>query len=94
MPEARPFRYVVDSVEENVAALEGDGGLLHLPLALLPTGVREGDVLAVSRAEDGDGGCTLRVRIDRAGTAEALRRSRVQLDALPPQADPGGDIVL
>lgn len=94
MPEARPLRYVVDSVEENVAALEGGGRLLHLPLALLPTGVREGDVLAVFRSEEGDGGCTLRVRIDRAATGDALRRSRAQLDALPPQADPGGDIVL
>lgn len=94
MPQPPPLRYVVDAIEEDVAAVEADGRLLHLPLALLPRGVREGDVLAVTRSDDGDGGCVLRLRLDGAATDRALRRSRAQLDALPPQADPGGDIVL
>ena len=89
-----PHRFVIDSIEEGMAALEADGGLLHLPLALLPRGAREGDVLTVAREDADDGGCVLRLRIDAAATGEALRRSREQLAALPPQNDPGGDIVL
>ena len=86
-------RWTVDAIEEGVAALEADGKLLHLPLALLPTGVREGDMLAVERAEQVDGS-TLRIRIDRAATEAALQRSRDQLRAMRPANDPGGDIVL
>lgn len=94
MPGPHPLRYVVDAVEEDTAALEADGRLLHLPLALLPRGVREGDLLAIARTEEEDGGCVLRLRIDRPATEAALGRSRAQLDALPPQQDPGGDIAL
>lgn len=85
--------YVVDSIEEGVAALEGESGLLHLPLAQLPAGVREGQVLAVLRVPSG-AGHELRIRIDPAATEAALARSRAQLGALPRQNDPGGDIVL
>lgn len=85
--------WTVDAIEEGIAALERDGTLLHLPLALLPAGVREGDVLAVDREEEVDA-CTLRIRIDRAGTQAALQRSRDQLRSVRPANDPGGDIVL
>lgn len=85
--------WTVDAVEEGIAALEANGTLLHLPLALLPTGVREGDVLAVEREEQVDAS-TLRIRIDRAATEAALRRSRDQLRSMRAANDPGGDIVL
>ena len=85
--------WTVAAIEEDIAALEADGKLLHLPMALLPTGVREGDVLAVDRLEQVDES-TLRIRIDRAATEAALRRSRDQLRAMRPANDPGGDIVL
>lgn len=86
-------RWVVDSLEEGVAAVhQDDGRLVHVPAWILPAGTREGDVLAVEPAF-AEGACTLRITLDRAATDDALRRSREQLArALPP--DPGGDIVL
>jgi hypothetical protein len=87
------FTWTVDAIEEGVAALQAGGKLLHLPLALLPTGVREGDVLAVERTEQADES-TLRIQIDRTATEAALRRSRDQLRAMRPANDPGGDIIL
>jgi hypothetical protein len=85
--------WTIDAIEEGIVALEADGKLLHLPLALLPAGVREGDVLVVDREEQADAS-TLRIRIDRAATEVALQRSRDQLRAVRPANDPGGDIVL
>jgi hypothetical protein len=86
--------WIVDEVEEGVAAVEEDGArVLHVPLWLLPDGVREGDVLSVARSPGEDGAVSLRVAIDRAATGEALRRSREQLGRLA-RNDPGGDIVL
>lgn len=85
--------WTVDAVEEGIAALEADGRLIHLPVALLPAGVREGDVLSAERSEDANGS-VLRIRVDRAATEAALQRSRAQLNAMRPANDPGGDIVL
>jgi hypothetical protein len=85
--------WVVDAIEEGMAALESDGRLLHLPVAVLPAGVREGDVLAVEWSAESDG-CVLRIRPDRAATEAALQRSRDQLRAMRPANEPGGDIVL
>jgi hypothetical protein len=85
--------WTIDGIEEGIVALEADGKLLHLPLALLPAGVREGDVLIVDREEQVDASA-LRIRIDRAATEAALQRSRDQLAAVRPVNDPGGDIVL
>jgi hypothetical protein len=85
--------WTVDAIEEGIAALEAEGTLLHLPLALLPAGVREGDVLTVERTADAEG-CILHIRPDRAATEAARQRSRDQLAAMRPANDPGGDIVL
>ena len=72
-------RWVVDSVEEGVASVEEDGArMLRVPAWILPAGAREGDVLSVAHAAEGDA-ATLRITIDRAATEEALRRSREQL---------------
>lgn len=85
--------WVVDSIEEGVAAVHEDGErLLHVPAWILPAGVKEGDVLAVTRAAEG-GAATLRLALDPAATEAALRRSREQLGRLS-RNDPGGDIVL
>lgn len=86
--------WTVDSIEEGMAAVEEDGGrILHLPLWLLPDGVREGEVVAVTR-EETPGGVVLTVAVDREATERALRRSRAQVEGTPPGHDPGGDIVL
>ncbi|HEX7243318.1 MAG TPA: DUF3006 domain-containing protein [Longimicrobiaceae bacterium] len=87
--------WTVDSIEEGIASLEEDGGrMLRLPLWLLPEGVREGEVVAVSRSEDGDGGVVLTLSVDHDATERELRLSREQLARTPPGNDPGGDIVL
>jgi|GEM_PF-283399 hypothetical protein len=89
--EAR--RWVVDSIEEGVAAVEEDGArMLHVPGWLLPAGAREGDVLRVSRRDEG-AASSLRIEVDRGATDEALGRSREQVSRLS-KNDPGGDIVL
>lgn len=86
-------RWVVDSIEEGVAAVhQDDGGLVRLPVWILPAGAGEGDVLAVEHSA-ADGASSLRITIDRAATADALRRSREQVQRRAPH-DPGGDIVL
>jgi uncharacterized protein GlcG (DUF336 family) len=85
--------WTVDSIEEGIAAVEDESGvLLHLPASLLPDGVREGDVVTVERTS-GAASSTLRLSIDRAATDAALRASRDQLTRLE-QDDPGGDIQL
>jgi len=85
--------WVVDSIEEGVATVEEDGArMLYVPGWLLPAGAREGDVLRVSRRDEG-GASSLRIEVDRGATEEALGRSREQVSRLS-RSDPGGDIVL
>ena len=86
-------RWVVDSMEEGIAAVEEDGArMLHVPVWLLPAAAREGDVLRVSRRDEG-AASSLRIEVDRAATEEGLGRSREQASRLS-HNDPGGDIVL
>ena len=86
-------RWVVDSMEEGVAAVEEDGArMLYVPAWLLPRTVREGDVLRVSRRDEG-AASLLRIEVDRAATQEALGRVREQVSRLA-RDDPGGDIAL
>lgn len=86
-------RWVVDSVEEQTAAVEVDGRqVLPLPLWLLPAGVMEGHVLAVTH-ERGPVESRLTVAIDAEGTREAVRQAERQVRH-PRGADPGGDIAL
>ena len=88
--EAR--RWVVDSLEEGIAAVEEDGTrMLHVPAWLLPASAREGDVLRVSRRDEG-AAVSFRIAVDPAATQEALERSREQVSRFS-GSDPGGDIV-
>ncbi|HEX2188137.1 MAG TPA: DUF3006 domain-containing protein [Longimicrobiaceae bacterium] len=93
MPDARRS-WTVDSIEEGIAAVVDAGGrVLHLPLWLLPGGVREGDVLAVAR-EGGADRVALTVAVDRDATERAFRRSRERVEGAPPGPHPVGDVVL
>jgi hypothetical protein len=86
-------RWVVDSVEEGVAAVhQDDGRLVRVPVWILPAGTREGDVLSVEHSA-AEGASSLRITIDRAATGDALRISREQVERRLPH-DPGGHIVL
>ena len=89
--EAR--RWVIDSMEAGVAAVEEDGArMLYVPAWLLPSAVREGDVLRVSRRDEG-AASALRIEVDGAASEEARGRARAQLGRLS-RNDSGGDIVL
>ena len=91
------MRWTIDSIEENVAAVEEQGGrMFRVPLALLPRGVREGDILRVERA-DRDGEVTLRISLDPDATDKSWRASERQLRRKPgkrARKDPGGDVAL
>ncbi|MPY68240.1 DUF3006 domain-containing protein [Deinococcus sp. SDU3-2] len=70
--------WVVDALEGRLARVElEDGQFVDLPLASLPRGVREGDVL---RMEEQDGDFTL--EIDHEETARRRGEAQAQLDAL------------
>lgn len=85
--------WTVDSIEEGIAAVEEqDGRMIRVPAWLLPDGVREGDVVAVTREGEHDA-AVLTFRVDREATERALARSREQVSRLRSR-DPGGDIVL
>jgi L-cysteine desulfidase len=82
----RAQRWVVDAIEENVASIEvSDGGMITLPVAALPSGIKQGQVLRVI------------ITIDDAATKQALADSAAQVkkgrDASR-KRDPGGDIKL
>ena len=86
-------RWVVDSIEDGIAAVEEDGApMLYVPAWLLPAAAREGDVLRVSRRDEG-AAAALRIEVDRGATDEARSRSREQVSRLS-HTDPGGDIVI
>ena len=92
MPDAEQHTWVIDSIEEDVAAIEEDGERLRrVALWMLPPGVREGTTLIVTRRSGSDGDLRLHVTIDRdaapAGRDEERKRPRSA-------SDPGGDIVL
>lgn len=67
--------YVVDRLEGEIAVIEGLG---DVPLALLPDGLREGDVVAIDKA-DGE----VRLRLDPGARAGAEAETKRLQGALP-----------
>lgn len=87
-----PRRWVVDSIEEEVATVEEDGErIVRVPRWMLPDDAREGSVLSVMRVVEGET-LVLRIEHDPRGEAEALERSRRQVEI--ETGDEGGDVVL
>ena len=84
-------RLIVDSIEEDVAAVEADGErVLRVPVWLLPPGTKEGDELVVRRCPvSGGTGVVIELRL-RDEEVSSRERAAPARDA----ADPGGDIVL
>jgi hypothetical protein len=83
---AQSQRWVVDEIEEQTASIELAGGkMISVPLAILPAGVKSGDVLRAT------------IEIDAHATSQALADSAAQVkrgsDASR-RRDPGGDVVL
>lgn len=93
---AKQYRWVVDSMEEEVASVEIDGKrTAQLPKWLLPRGAKEGDVLQVTHDVAESGESRLSIVVDRAGTSAAMDRSAKQVaDRGRSPGDPGGDIKL
>ena len=87
--------WVVDSMEENTAAVEQDGGPVYqIPRLLLPDTVKEGDICRVSAQKNAQPGTLIfTVTIDQKATESAKQRSAAQV-APKPSNDPGGPIKL
>lgn len=78
--------WTIDSIEEGVAAIElPEGQMIHLPMTLLPSGAKQGQLLRVT------------LDLDAAATKHAQRKSAAQTklgSEASRERDPGGDIAL
>jgi len=90
--------WAVDEIDDDVARIIEDGARVMLvPRYLLPPGVAEGQMLAISRAEERGGSVQITVTLDekatqsvRLGTGNVLARAL----AASRKVDPGGDVAL
>ncbi len=90
-------KWSVDSIEEFVASVEVDGRTMtQLPLWLLPSAVKEGQILAVRQIPSADGTrSVVEIEIDDSATRAAHLVSAEQVEKSRHQKyDPGGDIKL
>jgi hypothetical protein len=90
-------RWVIDSIAEQVAAIEVDGAqVVHLPQWVLPQGAAEGQLLAVRHELDRQGKrSTITIELDVAATTAALAESTAQVDGIKSiSRDKGGNIKL
>ena len=99
MTENSGHTWSIDSIEEGVARIEEDGGrMLTVPVAMLPTGAKEGQMLRVSMSEiHGGESVPVSITIDHAATAAALKKSAAttaQAMKNSAKRDPGGDVTL
>jgi hypothetical protein len=87
------LRVVIDHREGGFLVVSmDDGRSFELPEELLPSGVREGDVISIQRVSDG-ATTTLRLRVDREET-NARRGEAARLVERLGRSDRGGDLNL
>ena len=85
--------WIVDVIEDGSASIEVDGrAVTPIPQWILPTGVKEGDVLSVSH-DRGEGKSALLIETDPEAKRKALDRSAKQVSRKS-KGDKGGDIRL
>ena len=85
--------WIVDVIEDGSASIEVDGRTVTpVPQWMLPEGVREGDVLAVTH-DRGEGKSALLIETDPEGKKKALDRSAKQVSRKT-KNDRGGDVNL
>ena len=85
--------WIVDVIEDGSASIEVDGrSVTPIPEWLLPLGVKEGDVLAVTH-DRGEGKSALLIENDPEAKKKALDRSVKQVTRKT-RNDRGGDIQL
>jgi len=97
MAKSTEHRWVVDGIEEGMARVEEGERMLTLPIHLLPAGVREGQILRVTRSAETKESVTLVVAVDAEATARALADSRAATEramAASKKRDRGGDVAL
>ena len=89
----REETWTVDRLEGDVAVIERQGGgMVNMPVSLLPAGIGEGDLLAVSVTRETE---LARVVMRRDPRATAKRAAEVdRLAARLKGRDPGGDLSL
>jgi len=96
MPEST-HRWIIDTIEENAAAIEVDGkNVVTVPRWLLPDGARQGDVLHVRHDRPPNGQrSSLTIDVDATATQRALAESAAQVKKGAKRSnDPGGNITL
>jgi hypothetical protein len=99
MTEPTEHRWALDSIEEGVARLEEDGErMISIPSHLLPAGLKEGQLVRVTRAPAPDGhSIVLTIALDEIGTRKAFRKSIETTAAALAESkkkDQGGDVAL
>ena len=93
MSKTSKHTWIVDVIEDGSASIEVDGRTVTpIPAWMLPEGVKEGDVLAVSH-DRGDGKSALLIEIDPEAKKKALDRSVKQVSRKS-KYDRGGDVQL
>ena len=90
--------WTIDSIEEGIARVEEDGHrMLSVPVAALPKGVTEGQVLRVVRETKGAEVVVTSATVDEGATAQLRTASQQATAAISKESrkrDPGGNVVL
>ena len=93
MAKPSSHTWIVDVIEDGSASIEVDGrSVTPVPQWMLPTGVKEGDVLAVTHERE-EGRSVLAIRVDAEAKKKAMDRSANQVSRKS-KKDRGGDIQL
>jgi hypothetical protein len=93
MSKQSKHTWIVDVIEDGSASIEVDGRTVTpIPQWILPEGVREGDVLAVTH-DRREGKSALLIETDPEAKKKALDRSAKQV-ARKSKNDRGGDVSL
>ena len=93
MPKPSNHTWIVDVIEDGSVSIEVDGrSVTPIPQWMLPVGVKEGDVLAVTHERE-EGRSVLSIRVDAEAKKKAMERSAQQVSQKS-KRDRGGDIQL
>lgn len=93
MAKASSHTWIIDVIEDGSASIEVDGrSVTPIPQWMLPVGVKEGDVLAVTHERE-EGKSILEIRVDAEAKKKAMARSARQVSGKP-KKDRGGDVQL
>lgn len=93
MSKPSSHTWIIDVIEDGSASIEVDGrSVTPIPQWMLPSGAKEGDVLAVTHERE-EGKSVLAIRVDPEAKNKAMDRSVKQVSRKT-KGDRGGDIQL